>query len=106
MCNEGNDGRIVERGLHQHALSGPVALVEGGQDAGSQVNTAENVHHRRTSFQRRTVRKAGCAHHPGHRLDHRVKGGIGAVRATQPVAGAGGVDKPWVQVLQHLIPQP
>ena len=99
---EGREHGLDHRHFDHPPTTGPLALVEGGDDGPVEVRARQEIGDRRTGLHRRAVREAGDADRAGRRLDGDVHGQVVALGTGEAVAGRRGVDQPRVQRHQHV----
>ena len=101
LRGQGRVGGFLHRHLDEAPLAGAFALEQRGDRRGIEMNAGKKIDDGRPRLERRLIRQPGDADQPAHRLDRQIHRQIVAVGTAEPVARAGGVDQPRVDLTQH-----
>ena len=99
------DTNVPDRTGNRHpalAQSGALALHQGAQYAGTEMDAGQEIAHRGARLGRRSVGLAGRVHDAAHRLDGDVHGREIAIGAVEAVARAAAIDQARVERAQHV----
>src|ERR671922_20349 len=97
------DHRVLHGNLDALAEAGAMALHQRGEDADDAVHAGARVADRRPRVRRRTVREAGDAHGPAHRLRDRLVALVLAVRPPRAEALDARVHQAWIELTHRRV---
>ena len=100
LRGQGCVGGLLHRDLDLAAPSGPLALEQRRDRRRVEMDAGEEIDDRRAGFERRTIRKAGDANQPAHRLDRQIHRQRIAVRTRQAESGARGINEMRIDAAQ------